>query len=923
MRNTYTKSLLALSVISALGAVAAPSYAQEVSVEDTEIIEVRGYRSSLIKGRDLKRSSAVSQDSIVAEDIAAFPDLNLAESLQRISGITITREGGEGRQISLRGLGPSFTRVEVNGMEALGTSASTLDAKSAFNQRSFDFNIFASELFSQLDVKKSYSADTEEGGIGGTVGLRTAKPFDYEGFTAVVSGQAGTNSNTESFDPRTAFLVSNTWDKFGALFSLAYSKRENEEYGINTTRWRKRGDANAAAGITGPALAAQVENGEIWYPRGIRNSSWFNDQERLGVTASFQYRPSDDFELTFDALIGRLEADKTEHHLVNTYSLPRNHDINALTVETVQGDAPTTDPGGDVQLLTGTFVANDQSIVTENRRDLEKSNFDNFVLAGDWFISDDLNMSFLIGTASSSFDRPISDKAYLRNRADVTPIEFTIDCSSFECNRQFANFDTTNPSNYEFRELRFEERFIDNNFDNIQLDFEYVLSDDSTLTFGVNSKKFTNEVTSLRADKSSQISALSSTYLADRTLGDGGAPVSVFDQQGGMSWLLADLAAAQSYHGLANVDLLALRDGGFADIINSRSRPDSKTEEETLAFYLQYNFGFEVGDMFLRGNAGARRYDTDGTGTAGDVVEKVSYSGTLPAINLALEINDDMIIRASASKNISRQPLNALVPSNSIRGDQNMDIRGGSPNLKHMESTDFEASFEWYFEDNVGYFAVAYYQKTIDDFITEFSRPVIFAETGLDPALLEGVLDADGNQTTVNDIFDLEGTINIDQAEFSGVEVSFERDFNFLPGAWSNSGVRASYTISDGDTIYPNVQSSGNESRKNFVGLSENSYNITLYYETDVWGARISQAYRDDYITRVEVGLGDEDERGFHGTTFVDFAGFYNVSEDLQITFKANNLTDEKEELYSDSSNRMYAVLQNGRNYYLGAIYKF
>ena len=109
MRNTYTKSLLALSVISALGAVTAPSYAQEMSAEDVEIIEVQGFRSSLIKGRDLKRSSAVSQDSIVAEDIAAFPDLNLAESLQRISVITITREGGEGRQISLLGLGPRLS----------------------------------------------------------------------------------------------------------------------------------------------------------------------------------------------------------------------------------------------------------------------------------------------------------------------------------------------------------------------------------------------------------------------------------------------------------------------------------------------------------------------------------------------------------------------------------------------------------------------------------------------------------------------------------------------------------------------------------------------------------------------------------------------------------------------------------------------
>ncbi|MBU3022864.1 TonB-dependent receptor [Aestuariibacter sp. A3R04] len=924
MYKNNSKTLLSVAVASALLGQSYQVLAQEpTSPEDTEIIEVTGFRSSLIKGRDLKRSSAVSQDTIVAEDIAAFPDLNLAESLQRVSGVTITREGGEGRQISLRGLGPDFTRVEVNGMEALGTSATTLDAKDAFNKRSFDFNVFASELFSQLDVKKSYSADTEEGGIGGTVGLRTAKPFDYDGFTAVVSGQAGTNTNTDSFDPRTAFLISNTWNNFGALVSVAYSKRENEEYGINTTRWRKRADATAAAGIADPTLASQVENGDIWFPRGIRNSSWFGDQERLGVTASVQYRPSDDFSLTFDALYGKLESDKSEHHLVNTYSLPSNHDITALTLETVNGDGPTTDAGGDIQMVSGTFVANDQSLRTETRRDLDDSEFKNFVLSGDWYINDDLSMSFLVGTATSTFDRPQSDKAYLQNRADATPIEFTIDCSSFECTREFASFDPTNPDNWEFRELRFEEKYIDNSFDNIQIDFEYALTDETTLTFGINSKKFENKVTSLRIDKSSQLTELSSSYLSDNTIGSGGVAVTPFSQQGGMSWLLADLDSAQSYYGLSNLNLLQLRDSGYADTINSRSVPDGKTEEDTFAYYAQVNFGFDVGDMFLRGNAGARHYSTDATGRSGDIVEEISYSGTLPAINLALEINDAMIVRASAGKNISRQPLSALTPTNAIRGDQNMDIRGGAPNLKHMESTDLEASFEWYFEENVGYFAVAYYQKTIDDFITEFSRPVVFSDTGLDPALLEGILDENGNQTTANSVFDLEGTINIDEAEFSGIEFSLERDFDFLPGTLKNAGIRASYTMSDGDTVYPNVQSSGNDSKKNFIGLSESSYNVTVYYETEVWGARISQTYRDDYITRVEVGLADEDERGFHGSTFVDFAGFYNVSEDLKITLKANNLTNEKEELYSDSSDRMYAVLQNGRNFYLGATYQF
>ncbi|HJS13764.1 MAG TPA: TonB-dependent receptor plug domain-containing protein, partial [Rheinheimera sp.] len=251
MKTNLRKSHLALAVLAALPALYSPmalaQSATEAKAAETEVIEVKGFRSSIIKAKDLKREAMIAQDSIVAEDIADFPDLNLADSLQRVPGVTITREGGEGRQISLRGLGPDFTRVQVNGMEALGTSSSPMDARGGVSRtRAFDFNIFASELFNQIDVKKSFSADQEEGGIAGTVNLRTAKPFDYDGAQAAVSAQVGTNTNTDSTDPRIAALLSNTWSDFGALVSVAYSDRATNEYGTNTTRWRREGGKKAA-----------------------------------------------------------------------------------------------------------------------------------------------------------------------------------------------------------------------------------------------------------------------------------------------------------------------------------------------------------------------------------------------------------------------------------------------------------------------------------------------------------------------------------------------------------------------------------------------------------------------------------------------------------------------------------------------------
>ncbi|MGV3480693.1 MAG: TonB-dependent receptor plug domain-containing protein, partial [Sphingobium sp.] len=204
---------------------AAPS---EPSDED---IIVTGFRSSLAKAIDLKRNESAAVDSILAEDIGKFPDLNLSESIQRIPGVAITRDGGEGRQISVRGLGPQFTRVRINGMEAL-TTAGGADASGGTNRgRGFDFNVFAADLFNQISVRKTAEASTEEGSLGATVDLRTARPFDYNGFTLAGSVQAAYNDLSEKVSPRGAFLIADTFadGTIGVLLSAAYGRRKTVE----------------------------------------------------------------------------------------------------------------------------------------------------------------------------------------------------------------------------------------------------------------------------------------------------------------------------------------------------------------------------------------------------------------------------------------------------------------------------------------------------------------------------------------------------------------------------------------------------------------------------------------------------------------------------------------------------------------------
>ena len=226
-----------------------------------ENVVVNGFRSSLAQSLDLKRQALDSSDSILAEDIAKFPDLNVSESLQRIPGITLARDQGEGREISVRGLNSTFTRVRINGIEALATDGSEDVNGGANRGRAFDFNVFASELFSQLTVHKTASAEVEEGSLGATVDLHTAHPFDKPGFILVASAQGGYNDLAGTFNPRVAGLISDTFmgGRLGVLFSAAYQIQNADEVGASSVRWQNDNTAQTASHAA-PAVAGCVSN---------------------------------------------------------------------------------------------------------------------------------------------------------------------------------------------------------------------------------------------------------------------------------------------------------------------------------------------------------------------------------------------------------------------------------------------------------------------------------------------------------------------------------------------------------------------------------------------------------------------------------------------------------------------------------------
>ncbi|GGF85822.1 TonB-dependent receptor [Alteromonas lipolytica] len=912
MQQSFRKRLVALSVMSVMGTLPMIATAQQADDNAIEEVVVSGFRGSLLKAMDKKKEALGSQDTILAEDIADFPSLNLAESIQRIPGVTITREAGEGRQISLRGLNADFTQVQLNGMEALGTSSSPMDSRGTVNtSRSFDFNIFASELFNQIDVQKSYSAEMDEGGIGGTVKLYTAKPFDYEGFKSVISAQAGDNSLTDDTSPRIAALVSNTWDKFGALVSIAYSKRDTSEQGYNTYRWRPRDAQGSDISALSAADQAAVESGDLRFSRGSRYSLFNSEQTRMGATLALQYRPNDDLSFDFDALYGELKNDRGEFHLQSRGSSSTalgctgpDYDSNRYFCSSLTA----LEYNANNEVIYSQWQ--DTAIHSESRDQGAKTKVSQLVLSGEWDVNFDLKLSGLVGHMKSDYDSN-SAKVYLESFGDMT-IDYRQD-RFYGTNTYQNGYDPTNIDEFRYHEIDLAEDEVSNSFDTAKLDADYAINNSSSLKVGVSYKSFEHDNNSVQAANEM------------RSAWQSGAVSDVIDSQ---------LTYTNTGH--KKQDWMSINVNGVLDEYGvnrnlTMSNTPNEVTEDTQSAYVVYDLDMKLADSELRASVGLRYFDTDikSTGLVNGsdyVTVKRGYDGFLPTLNLAWYATENLVIRGSAGKNVTRPTLGSLSVSGTVNtdplvGSSGLNISAGNPALQPFETINMEAGVEYYF-DEVGYASVTYFRKDIDNFIATRVAPVAYGDTGYPMALIDGMADENGNPQTAQTIYTFSQPQNLEDSDFSGWEVALQRDFDFLPAPFDKLGAIANYTYADGESLH-NILVDGETVSvyRPFYGLSENTYNATLYYETDVWGARVSLAHRDDYLTQVETSSNDQDEAGFHGTTYWDFSAFYNISDNLKVSLEGINLSNEREEQYSDSDNRLYNTTISGRTFYLGVTY--
>ena len=949
-RNTEIARAVSLAIATAFVGFSAGANAQNASAavdtetpagaESIEEVVVTGFRASLNAALTDKRESAEAIDSIRAEDVSKFPDSNLAESMQRIPGVSITRDAGEGRNLSVRGLGAQFTRVRINGMEAMSTTGGTDSSGGTNRNRQFDFNVFASELFSNLTARKTASADVDEGSLGATVDLQTARPFDFKQFTMVAGVKGAYNDLQGDVDPRATFLISNTFGDghFGVLFSAAYAQRSLIEEGAGTVRF-DNGVSSTTSGAFNAASAANLPSGMTlaqlngaFHPRLPRYGRLTHDQDRLGLTGSMQWQPNDANLINLDLLYSDFKAKRDENWLEG-FSFSRTGSQGGKP-QTIVRDVAIDDNN---TMVYGLF--DDVDIRSESRHDELETIFYSATVSGKHELNDQWSVDELFGYSRSDFNNPIQTTITLdRSNSDGYSFDYRNNSRLPDFN---YNFDVTNVANWGFQnygggyssEIRLRPNGVDNTFQVAKVNLNWAATDDWKFKFGVDYKQYNFVSWEQRRPTETSIPALpAGTTLADLTqqitgFGDGlsiGANTP-------KSWLIPNLNAfADTFDIYCNCGIYTV---GGPNVTTARGNNRSVEEKDTGA-YLQADFKMDWG-IPVRGNIGVRYVKTDMTSqgystTAQPVESGNNYDDVLPSLNTVFEFTPDLLMRFGAAKVMTRPALGSVTPGiSNINLTGVLSVSSGNPTLEPIRATTYDLGLEWYFEEGALLSGAVFY-KDIDSFVQTLVESMPFKNSGLPLSLLAG-----NPALTGDEIFAFTHPVNTKGGPLKGFEINYQQPFRFLPGKWSNMGMLLNYTWVDSKIDYVTSTTGATPPVQNdLVNLSPNAWNATLYYEADGFSIRTSAAYRDRYLTAVPAtsapqninnpAIPYQDAEGTNETLFVDLSASYNINDNFTVSFEALNLTDEANDQFIDTTaNREVVYTHTGRQFFLGARYKF
>ena len=844
----------------------APVQAPPEQTNEEDIV-VTGIRASLAGALAAKRDSAQVIDAISAEDIGKFPDKNVGEALQRVTGVQITRAGGEGSGVTIRGADPSLNRVEINGQTALGTGAGVAS-------RSVEFRDIPAEFVNRLEVVKSATADMTEGGLGGTVRIITRRPFDAKDGYLAGSAQAVYTDVAHRFDPKFALIGSKLFanDTIGILLSGTYEKRSLWYDQVRTTGWRQ---VEAVQPATAPnclvgrnqARCVDLDRDGFgdFYPDIPRYTANRELTERYAVNGILEWRPSDAIRAWVEGTYTRgNQGLNTQFLQLGTVQAVANGGIDTTvtklgpdqTANFVRFNGALPAPGG----LSVTY----RNILGK----IDRTTF-NGQTGAEWNPTDRFKLTGRAAYAKSrAYNNEIDAIAAAQGLSSIT-VDYT---GSEHAPNIILPIDVATTQGITQFQVYRRPRY------NNQREIDFKLDADWKLESFLTSLKFGGEkrdlkVTSRYFDTTKTINGfvaatpgLGNITLSNYTTANSpGTSVAVVQSTGTNAALLSQIQSILAGNtDLGDHDFFHTGDLGFDGIqrwlnlgnkvaaaggvpdpfINPVPTDTWTVDEKNLSGYVSAAFAFDPGGIGLSGIIGARVVNTR-TGTAGSIVvgpraatattpaqpgaitpfaSKGEYTEFLPSLNLKAEfVPNKLIGRATATEVIARPSPSDLAPRFTI---DNVGFTGsrGNPGLEPYRAKQYDLGLEYYIS-RVNYVSATLFQKNISSFVDRTTQ----AE------------DIGGQIYTIS--LPINGTSKV---RIRGVEVGSQFALDFLPGLFSNLGVLANYTYSK-DKGY-NQKDYFTGGALTFPGLSKHSYNLSGYYEDDTVSLRMLYNWRSRYL---------------------------------------------------------------------------
>lgn len=929
---------------------------------EIEVIQVTGFRRSLIESINQKRFADTVSEQLTADDLGGLPDVSMADALTRLPGISAVRTGGQAAEINIRGMSGGFISTTLNGREQVSTSG----------QRSVEFDQYPSELISNAAVYKSPKVSLIEGGVAGTVELKTASPLKNEKTHAFTVNARGMFNDLAGDIPDAA--------SSGHRFSVSYQgKFFDDSVGV-ALGYARLFQPSATTQFVGLAYSKSKDVDNIendsggpedcpeceYIGEGFELQHKGGEETRDGFVATLEWQPTDNFNLKFDGFYSKFDSEE----FARGYRVKLEGDQAAISNPIIENNA----------VIGGSFNRTSNSstrieIVNDDNTDYDEVK--SLGLNADWDITDRLNMNLDLSYSSATSE--------FRNGLIWALV-------AEDANADSPNFDNNVSINYLLNGLNLPDvglnqadAFTDLNrvmvskygiypyinkdeVSAVRLDFKYQLENDvfSSIEVGArySEREYSNDRSVFEYGSDSGFNLLEPPLNITEDM------ATVVNWHGDFSYFPSYLALDQNAvlnawfpNGIPQpVQTWGPTAGG---VVNGAGRGQGNTDwtlkesgqvfEDIFAVYIMANIDTEIGGLPVTGNIGVRMVDTKQSATSlqdvgGDIelgaqnitdevglvnnrylptVISNSYIDYLPQMNLNFKLTDNDQIRIAAAKVMSRPNIDRLASNSSVNINKVSTESGSfaevsgnarnSPHLKPFYANQYDLSYEKYFVDTDGSFVAAVFYKDIESagIITQTISEYDFAGNGLvvpdefiDPLSGVPLTIRNGNfETAFND--DKGGYIK-------GIEVAYTQIFSFLPELWSGLGFTASYSHTKSE-----IQQISKLGAQNLPislpGLSENVIQTTVFWEYQGFETRVNVRYRDAFVSE-QVAV-EAQTVNYDDEMIIDYQASYQINENFGAVFQINNVTDEPTKSYFGFEAQTGTLQYFGRQFFLGLTY--